>query len=185
MNGAVVWFTGRPSSGKTTLACAVRDRLIAMRKPVCVLDGDDVRATLVPPPGYTPTEREDFYSTLAGLAALLAHQGLIVLVAATAHRRAFRALARSRSPRYVEVYVAASREECECRDVKHLYADAAAGRITGLPGVDVTFEAPDSPDVIATGGLDADAVGAVIDALQGTGGGIQWHKHTSQHVSEF
>lgn len=165
MTGTVIWFTGRPASGKTTLAAAVRERLVQLGRGVCVLDGDEVRAAIVPPPGYTAADRDDFYATLAGLAGMLAHQGLVVLVAATAHRRAFRDAARARAPRFVEVYVATPRGECEQRDVKHLYEDFAAGRLRGLPGVDVAYEAPQSPDVIARGGHDDEAVEAILEAL--------------------
>ena len=185
MTGAVVWFTGRPASGKTTLARSVRERLVARGDPCCLLDGDEVRAALVPPPGYSAEERENFYSTLSGLGAMLAEQGLTVLIAATAHRRAFRVAARARAPRYLEVYVAATRKECEARDVKQLYADVAAGRMTGLPGADVAFETPDEPDVIAVGGFDCDAVDRVIEALDSAKGGEPWRSQRRSGVSEW
>ena len=40
-----------------------------------MLDGDELRKALVPPPGYTPEARDAFYATLAYLAALLAGRG--------------------------------------------------------------------------------------------------------------
>ena len=58
--GAVVWFTGLPSSGKSTLAEAVHDVLLQERVPSCRLDGDEVRAALVPEPGYTDGDRATF-----------------------------------------------------------------------------------------------------------------------------
>jgi adenylylsulfate kinase len=184
VTGAVVWFTGPPASGKTTLAQAVRSRLAEQGAPVCVLDGDEVRAALVPRPGYDAIEREQFYATLAGLAALLARQGMVALVAATAHRRAFREAARALAPRFVEVYVAASVEQCESRDIKHLYENARAGRLHGLPGLDVAYEAPERPDVVAAGGFDQGAVGAIIAALSSAKGGASWQQQPDQSVSE-
>jgi len=86
--GAVVWLTGLPSSGKTTLAHAVHRALRAAGRPSCLLDGDEVREAVHPASGYGPDARADQYATLADLAALLARQGLVVIVAATAHRRA-------------------------------------------------------------------------------------------------
>src|SRR5882757_7467144 len=97
MNGAVVWFTGLPSSGKSQLARRVRARLDHEGKACCVLDGDRVRELIKPTPGYAPRERDQFYETLGGLAVELAEQGLIVLVPATAHRRAYRAHVRARA----------------------------------------------------------------------------------------
>ncbi|HEY6106413.1 MAG TPA: adenylyl-sulfate kinase, partial [Anaeromyxobacteraceae bacterium] len=84
--GAVVWLTGLPASGKSTLAARLRERLEALGRMAVVLDGDAVREALVPRPGYSAEEREAFYQTLASLAGLLARQGLSVLVAATAPR---------------------------------------------------------------------------------------------------
>ena len=62
MTGAVVWVTGLPASGKSTLALRLRDRLRAAGVAAVVLDGDAVRAALVPAPGYDPAGRAAFYS---------------------------------------------------------------------------------------------------------------------------
>ncbi len=163
--GAVIWFTGLPASGKSTLAGRVRDALAATGCRALLLDGDEVRRTLVPRHGYTEAERDDFYASLAGLAALLARQGFLVLVAATAQRARWRELARALAPRFVEVFVAASPSECAKRDPKGLYAAARAGDLTGLPGADAAYEAPVLPDVISEGGLDPRAVGRVLAAI--------------------
>ncbi len=165
MSGVVVWLTGKPSSGKSTLAVSVRDRLAGEGAPVCLLDGDVVRVALVPRPGYDPKARDDFYATLANLAALLATQGLVVLVAATAHLRAFRERARTKAPAFVEVFVDASQQEVEQRDARGLYAAVREGRVGGVPGADLVYETPTSPEVTARGGLDAEAVEAVLRAV--------------------
>jgi adenylylsulfate kinase len=163
--GAVVWITGLPSSGKSTLAERVRRRLIEAGIASCTLDGDAVRAALVPSPGYTPEARDAFYATLAGLAALLAGQRLVVIVPATAHRAAYRAEARRVAPRFVEVYVATGPEECQRRDAKGLYAATGAGLAAGLPGADLAYEPPDAPDVVASGGEDDEAAGRILARL--------------------
>lgn len=163
--GVVVWLTGRPSAGKSTLASAACARLGALGCAACVLDGDAVRAALVPAPGYDDDARQAFYATLARLAAYLAGQGLVVLVPATAHRRAFRAEARALAPAFVEVYVSAASDVCAGRDAKGLYAAAAAGAVSGLPGVDAAYEEPDAPDVVATGGRDREAVERIAAAV--------------------
>ncbi|HET9551481.1 MAG TPA: adenylyl-sulfate kinase [Anaeromyxobacteraceae bacterium] len=163
--GAVVWFTGLPSSGKSTLAEAVRRRLLGAGRAAVRLDGDEVRHALVPAPGYWPAERDAFYETLARLAALLAGQGLTVLVAATAHRRAHRARARELAPRFLEVHVATPAADCEARDVKGLWAAARAGKAPLLPGAGIDYEPPEAPDVVAAGGLDEAAAAAVAARL--------------------
>jgi adenylylsulfate kinase len=142
VSGAVAWFTGLPSSGKSTLARRVRARLLAAGVPVVLLDGDEVRGALFPALGYTPAERDAFYQALGRLAALLAGQGQTVLVAATAHRRA------------------------HSRDPGGLWAAARAGQAPHLPGSGTDYEPPESPRVVAAGGLDDAALEAVVEALK-------------------
>jgi len=163
--GVVVWVTGLPSSGKSTLARALHARLRERNIPSCVLDGDEVRQAMVPTPGYTSSEREAFYGTLAGLAALLSAQGLVVLVPATANRAAFRERARSLSPRFIEVFVDVELGECARRDAKGLYAAARVG-LRGLPGQGEPFERPSAPDVIASGGKDSKAILKTIELVE-------------------
>lgn len=167
MSGTVAWFTGLPASGKSTLARHVREALRERGRVDCVLlDGDEVRATLVPPAGYDEAGRAAFYETLARLAALLAGQGLQVLVAATAHRRQFRERARALAPRFLEVHVRTSVEECRRRDPKGLYGSVAGGAVRALPGAGAEYEPPLAPDVVAEGGEDAEAVRRVVEALR-------------------
>jgi adenylylsulfate kinase len=163
--GAVVWITGPPASGKSTLAARLQRALARDLHPCCILDGDEVRAAIVPPYGYTPAERDSFYATLAHLAALLARQGLVVIVAATSHRRAHREQARAHAPQLIEVYVRVPLEERERRDPRGLYAAARSGALSGLPGADVAYEPPTDPDVVAHGGDDLDAVVRILDKL--------------------
>lgn len=162
-------ITGRPSSGKSTFAKALRERLSS--GPCCVLDGDDVRQALAPRPGYGDVERENFYRTLAGLAGLMARQGLDVLVAATATqerlREFFRAQCKTDTVRYIEVFIATPAEEAARRDTKGLYKQQAEGRIKNLPGADAPYEVPEKPDVTARDGLDQQALDAVVKLLQG------------------
>ena len=161
MSGAVVYVTGLPSAGKSTFAA----RLCARTRAV-LLDGDEVRAAMVPTPGYDDAARGAFYATLGNLAGLLARQGHLVVVAATASSRAYRALARASAPRFVEVLVDVTVDECVARDAKGLYAAARRGEARGLPGVDAAYERPLEPDVVARGGHDDDAIAAVVALLE-------------------
>ena len=165
--GAVVWVLGLPSSGKSTLARHIATRLRAGGRAVALLDGDQVRKALDPRPGYDPASRSRFYGTLAHLAALLAKQGLVAVVAATANRRAFRERARALAPRFVEVFVDVPVEVCAERDAKGLYKQAREGKISGLPGVDVAYEEPLAPDLVALGGYDEEALHRIVKACGG------------------
>jgi adenylylsulfate kinase len=156
--GRVVWITGLPSAGKSTLAVSLNERLRAANVACCLLDGDTVRDALIPRPGYDDASRDHFYETLARLAALLARQGLLVLVAATAHRRAYRDRARALTGRFLEVWVDVPLEECRGRDAKGLYAAHTEGRLSTLPGGAAAYEPPLNPDLVAHGGADAEAL---------------------------
>ncbi len=157
MTGAVVWLTGPPASGKTTLARHLVTRLRAQGREPVLLDGDEVRGALSPALGHDPVGRDHFYRTLAALAALLAHQGLLVVVAATAHERRWRDAARARAPRFVEVHVATPLAECQRRDPKGLYR----AEVEQLPGHDLPYEPPLAPEVTAL----PDAAEAALDAI--------------------
>jgi adenylylsulfate kinase len=159
--GTVVWFTGLPASGKSTLAERVRDQL---PRASVILDSDTMRDVLEAG-SYAADDRDRFYRVLANLAANLAHQGLAVLVAATAQRRAYRELARAHAPSFVEVWVRTSADQCAQRDVKGLYARARAGQIA-LPGIAVAYEPPTNPDVVAEGGHDEAAARAILALVE-------------------
>jgi adenylylsulfate kinase len=161
----VVWITGRPGAGKSTLGRSVAARLRDAGVACALLDGDEVRGALARPAGQGPAERDAFYMALAQLAALLACQGLVVVVPATANRRAHREAARALAPRFVEVHVATSGEECERRDPKGLYARVRAGTAARLPGADDPYEDPIAADVTASGGEDARAALAIVAAV--------------------
>ncbi len=163
--GAVMWFTGLPSSGKSTLARRVQRALSRQGVRAVLLDGDEVRSALFPSLGYSARARGRFYRALAELAALLSAQGHVVLVPATANRRVYRARARARAPRFLEVHVDTPLDECARRDAKGLYASRAR-----LPGRGAAYEPPRAPEVVARGGASREAVRACLSALRRRGG---------------
>ncbi|HTN52860.1 MAG TPA: adenylyl-sulfate kinase [Anaeromyxobacter sp.] len=165
--GAVVWVTGLPASGKSTLGRALACRLGARGIPALLLDGDAVREALVPAPGHDPAGRGAFYETLGNLALLLAGQGLVAVVAATGSRRAFRDRVRARAPRFVEILVDVPADVCAARDPKGLWEQARAGELPDLPGAGTPYEPPLAPEVTAQGGQDAAAIEAAVARLAG------------------
>ena len=144
--GFAIWLTGLPASGKTTLAHAL-SRLLAERGvAVQLLDSDELRRRLTPNPTYSAEERDWFYHVITFLAELLTTNGVNVLIAATASRRAYRQAARERLARFAEVHVECPPRVCRARDPKGLWARADRGEITNLPGADAPYEAPDDPE---------------------------------------
>jgi adenylylsulfate kinase len=165
-SGIVFYFTGPPSSGKSRLSRNVARRLAEQGVPPVVLDGDELRACFASPPGYDAASRDDFYETLARLGALFARQGHVVLVAATAHLRRYRERARAEAPRFVEVLLETSLEECRRRDAKGLYEKVREGALSNVPGADLEYEAPLAPEVRANGGDDERACEAICETVR-------------------
>ena len=166
MTGGVAWVLGLPSAGKSTFAENAADALRRDGIACCILDGDTVRAALGGVFGYDEAGRAAFYRALAELAAMLARQGVLVLVAATASRRAFREHARRVAPSFLEVFVDVDEGERTRRDTKGLYARSREGTVADVPGAGSAFEAPAHPDVIAHGGRDVEAIEAFLIAVR-------------------
>jgi bifunctional enzyme CysN/CysC len=148
---AVLWFTGLPGAGKSTLARALERGLFAAGCQTMLLDGDQVRHGLCGDLGFSPADRAENLRRAGEAARLFFEQGSIVLCTfvspfATDRERVRRLLP---AGRFLEVHVRATVETCAARDPKGLYARAARGELTGLTGVDAPYEAPEAPEIIA------------------------------------
>jgi adenylylsulfate kinase len=165
--GFAIWLTGLPSSGKTTLAHALGWLLEERGIAVQILDSDDLRRRLTPQPTYSRRERDWFYDTITFVAELLTSNGVNVLIAATACRRAYRQAARERIARFAEVYVECPVRVCRARDPKGLWEGAEKGEITSLPGAGTPYEAPDAPEarVDTARHSAAEAAGRILEQL--------------------
>jgi bifunctional enzyme CysN/CysC len=153
--GAVVWMTGLPSSGKSTVAAAVEQRLLGEGRSAYVLDGDNLRHGINGNLGFSPEDRAENVRRAAHVAALLADTGTVALVSLVSPYAADRELARriceEREIEFLEVFVNTPLEECERRDPKGLYAKARSGELKGFTGVDAPYEAPVRPDLELAG----------------------------------
>src|SRR5687767_5952062 len=78
--GFVLWFTGLPSSGKTTLARAMADKLRDLEMKVELLDGDEIRKSLSPDLGFSKKDRETHAQRVAYLCKLLSRNGIVSIV---------------------------------------------------------------------------------------------------------
>ena len=149
MSGKVVWLTGLPSAGKSTIAVALAERLQHEGRAVQVLDGDEVRAQLCADLGYGRADRDENVRRIGYVAGLLARHGVTVLCPVVSPYRAARDSVRERvGDAFVEVWVSTPVDVCAERDVKGLYARQRAGTMTGLTGVDDPYEAPLAADVV-------------------------------------
>ncbi|MBQ0852822.1 MULTISPECIES: adenylyl-sulfate kinase [Streptomyces] len=171
--GATVWLTGLPSAGKTTIARFLAGRLRAEGHRVEVLDGDEIRRFLSAGLGFSREDRNTNVQRIGLVAEVLARNGVLAVVPVIApyadSREAVRKRHEASGTPYIEVHVATPVEVCSERDVKGLYARQAAGRLTGLTGVDDPYEPPLDPALALdtrsqTPEQSADAVHAVLAA---------------------
>lgn len=150
MTGGIVWLTGLSGAGKSTLATAIAARLAA-RRPVELLDGDDVRTFLSAGLGFSRADRDTNVHRIAYVARLLANHGVLVFVAAISPyaetRLRLRELSGSAGHPFIEVFVHAPLETVIERDVKGLYRRAQAGEIASFTGISDPYEPPASPEV--------------------------------------
>ena len=145
--GFVVWFTGLPSAGKSTLARLLDAELRHRAWPVEVLDGDEVRLRLTKGLGFSREDRDENIRRISFVARLLAGHGVATITAAISPYRAAREEARREIGRFVEVYVKCALDTCVQRDVKGLYRRALAGEITNFTGISDPYEEPLAPEL--------------------------------------
>ena len=178
--GLVIWFTGLPGAGKTTISELLQRELELLGLTTERLDGDVVRKHLSAGLGYSKEDRDTNVERIAWVASRVARAGAVVIVAAISPyedaRQRARALVEENVPFFC-VHVATSIEECSRRDPKGLYRRARAGEIRHLTGVDDPYELPLKPELRleTEGSSPADAVTRVLNALREHGlvGGLE------------
>jgi adenylyl-sulfate kinase len=170
VTGFVVWFTGLPGAGKSTIADALARELADRGMVVDQLDGDVVRTHLSAGLGFSRVDRDANVARIGWVASRLARAGAAVVVAAISPyadaRRQARELVEQHAP-FVEIHVATPLEECVRRDPKGLYARALAGEIDDLTGISAPYEIPAAPDLRldTTDAMPADSTAATLACL--------------------
>ena len=144
----VVWFTGLPGSGKTTIATLLQSDLMKRGRKVELLDGDEVRTWLSPNEGFSREDTERHLKRVSHVCQLLGRNGIMVLASFVSPYRSTRDYARNTIENFVEVYVKCSLETCVSRDPKGLYRKAAVGEIGNMTGTQDPYEEPPSPEIV-------------------------------------
>jgi adenylyl-sulfate kinase len=170
--GATVWFTGLPGSGKSSVAAAVEQQLVDLGRCAYRLDGDNMRHGICGDLGFSPDDREQNVRRVGEVARLFADSGTVALVSLVSPYAACRDRVRELHERdgllFLEVFVNTPAEECARRDPKGLYRSARRGRITDLTGVGAPYEPPLNPDIELTTSMRvADSAQLVLATLQG------------------
>ncbi|HGL6721119.1 TPA: adenylyl-sulfate kinase [Burkholderia contaminans] len=145
-----LWLTGLSGAGKSTLSREVAAHLREHRIPVCILDGDELRAGVSPDLGFKREDRAENCRRTAEIAKLLNDQGITAIVALISPYAEDRQLARDiiGSERFVEIYLQTDIETCSARDPKRLYAKAMTGQTRQFTGISDPYEAPVCADLV-------------------------------------
>ena len=149
--GLVIFFTGLPGAGKSTLAQALAAHLERAGRHVTLLDGDEVRRLLSSELGFSRAHRDLNVMRIGYVATEVARHGGIAICAQIAPYAAARAEVRNRTRaacRFFLVYVSTPLEVCEQRDPKHHYARARAGLLPGFTGIGDPYETPHDADLV-------------------------------------
>lgn len=169
--GFVVWFTGLPSAGKSTLARLLEAALRRRGWPVEVLDGDEVRLRLTRGLGFSREDRDENIRRISFVAKLLARHGVAAITAAISPYRGTREEARREIGRFVEIYVKCALDTCVQRDVKGLYRRALAGEIANFTGISDPYEEPLAPELTVHTDHESaeESVGRILARLEALG----------------
>lgn len=147
--GGVLWFTGLPASGKSTLVYGLEERLFEAGHEVFAFDSAWLRRGLNADLGFSREDRRENIRRAGELAAVMSRAGLVVIVGFISPYAADRAAARAATgENFHEIYLSAPAEVCEARDGRGRYARARSGDLADFTGVSAPYEIPESPDLV-------------------------------------
>ena len=150
----VLWLTGLPAAGKSTIADLVEQSLHRAGHHTILLDGDNIRHGLNRDLGFTDEDRVENIRRVAEVAGLMVEAGLIVIVSFISPFRSERRMARGLfgEGEFIEIYVNTPIEVCEARDPKGLYKLARAGKLPNLTGIGSPYEPPEHAELVLAAG---------------------------------
>ena len=142
----VIWMTGLSGSGKTTIAIGLEKALQKRGFLTQILDGDNIRTGINKNLGFSDEDRTENIRRIAEVSKLFVNCGIITINCFVSPTLSIREQAKEiiGDADFREIYVNASYEECEKRDVKGLYKKARNGEIKNFTGLDAPFEAPEN-----------------------------------------
>ena len=146
----ILWFTGLSSSGKSTLAHAVEEKLHHLGCHTYVFDGDNVRHGLCSDLGFSLEDRAENIRRIGEMVKLFVEAGTIALTAFISPIRADREKVRAlvAEGEFIEIYCRCPVEICEQRDPKGLYRRARKGEIKEFTGISSPYEPPEHPHLV-------------------------------------
>lgn len=171
--GVLIWLTGLPSSGKSTLAFTVEHALIERGRMAYVLDGDNIRHGLNKNLGFSAEDRAENIRRIGEVGKLFADAGMVTLSSFVSPYTSDRDQVRELMDEgdFIEVFVDTPLDVCEERDPKGLYKKARAGEIPNFTGISDPYEAPENPEIVIKTAecTPQEAAAQIIDLLEARG----------------
>ena len=168
-NSKVIWMTGLSGSGKTTVAKGVERYLHSQGILNQLLDGDNIRVGISNNLTFSSDDRAENIRRISEVSKLFLNCGIVTINCFVSPTIEIRNIAKQiiGAENFIEVYINASVDTCEERDVKGLYKKARKGEIKDFTGISAPFEAPKSPEIeINTAQLSIDeSVQKVLDYI--------------------
>jgi len=144
----IVWMTGLPGSGKTTIAQGVVDKLHEDKYICAFLDGDRMREHICKGLGFSEGDRLENAYRIWKLSKKIARNNIPVIVATISPCEKLRSHIKKKTPGLIIVHVACSLETCVARDPKGLYKSALTGQTLNFTGISAPYDVPQYPDLI-------------------------------------
>ena len=148
--GVLVWLTGLPSSGKSTIAFTAEHALVERGRLAYVLDGDNIRHGLNQNLGFSAEDRAENIRRIGEVGKLFTDSGFITLTSFVSPYRADRNGVRTLMAEgdFLEVFIDTPLELCEERDPKGLYKKARDGEIPNFTGISDPYEPPEKAELV-------------------------------------
>lgn len=147
----VIWITGYPGAGKTTVGTALYKMLKKERNDVVLLDGDKMRWAIGEEQDYSLEGREKMAMKYARLCHVLSSQGLIVICCTVSMFERVWQWNRRHITDYFEIYLRVSFDVLRKRDKKHLYSGFESGLVKHVVGMDLPVIEPREPHLVLDG----------------------------------
>jgi len=142
----ILWITGIPASGKTTLARRLVRYFRSLGTAAEVLDGDDIRKIISSDLGFSKEDRLENNRRIGWIARLLARNGVMAVVASVSPylegRKNARDEARADDIRFIEIYAKCSQAIAQKRDTRGIYGQK---NVTGLGA---PYEVPTTAEIV-------------------------------------
>ncbi len=144
----VLWLTGLPGAGKSTIANLIEKKLHSLGKHTYILDGDNLRHGLNRDLGYDDADQVEHIRRIAESAKILVEAGIIVIAPVISPFRNERRMAREifAAEEFIEIFIDTPLSVCELRDQTGAYQKVRTGELNHLAGIDIRYQSPEKPE---------------------------------------